>query len=154
FCPGACRSDPRRKKTSAMMPRVQRPRGSDPRVSSGGRFVPPSKPGARGRSVKARLKRLALFACLGAVVLYVSGALAGFLWMRYGRKNEQITFLQVAFLRWRAVRRGLAAKQLVEAKAQAEAKSYQSAYLLYSSAVRNDPDNIPARLAAGQFFVS
>src|SRR5262249_13124787 len=86
--------------------------------------------------------------------LYVSGALAGFLWMRYGRKNEQITFLQVAFLRWRAVRRGLAAKQLVEAKAQAEAKSYQSAYLLYSSAVRNDPDNIPARLAAGQFFVS
>ena len=116
--------------------------------------MPPAQSGTARSSVGARLRRLALYAFIGLIVLYVTGAGAGYAWMRYARKNEQITFDQVALLRWRAVRRGVAEQQFAQGKAEWDAKKYQSAYLLYSSAVRNDPDNIAGRLSAARFFTA
>jgi hypothetical protein len=106
------------------------------------------------QTLGARVRRLALYAFIGVVVLYFAGAGAGYAWMRYMRKNEQVTYWQVAFLRWRAVRIDMAKEQFAQAKKEWDARAFQSAYLLYSTAVRNDPNNIPGRLSAAQFFTA
>jgi tetratricopeptide (TPR) repeat protein len=112
-----------------------------------------SPPAAASKAtLRDRLRRLALWCALGAFLCYAAGVTAGFLWLRYGRKNEHIGFFDVALLQVRSVQRGLAAQHLVRAQAEWDAKNYQEAYIAFSSALRNDPDNIPGRLAAARFF--
>lgn len=98
------------------------------------------------------IKRLVVFVLAGLIVLYLGGAAAGFLFVRYVRKNSSITFLDVAFLRWREVRRGMAAEQFAKAKAEWNAGNYQVAFLAFNFAVNNDPANIPGRLNAARFL--
>jgi len=97
-------------------------------------------------------KRVLLFAVGGLVALYLLGATGGFLFVRYVRKNETISFADVALLRWREVRRGMAAQQFVKAQQEWDAGNYQVAFLAYNFAVNNDPDNIPGLLAAARFL--
>lgn len=112
---------------------------------------------APGRSLVApggRLRRLAIYGVLGVALLYLVGALAGYYWMHFARKNDQVGFTDVALLRWREVRRGVAVQQFAKAQREWEAKNHQAAYLAYVSAVRNDPDNVPGRLSAAKFLVA
>ena len=104
-------------------------------------------------SLGRRLRRALLLAGAALAALYLLGAFAGYAWMRYGRKNDQITFSQVALLRWRNVRRGVAVQQFAQGEKERAAGNYQAAYLAYVSGVRNDPDNIPGRLAAANLLV-
>lgn len=99
-------------------------------------------------------RRIILIASIGLLAVYALFVVTGYLWVNYGLKNRQITLAQVAFLRLKEVRRDLAVQQLTKAKAALERKDYAAAYLGYSSALRNDPDNADVRLAAAQFFVA
>ncbi len=98
------------------------------------------------------LKQVLLFVAAGLVALYLLGATGGFLFVRYVRKNETISFIDVALLRWREVRRGMAAQQFAKAKLEWDAGNYQVAFLAYNFAVNNDPDNIPGLLEAARFL--
>lgn len=98
------------------------------------------------------VKRLLLYVLAGLLALYLGGATAGFLFVRYVRKNQSITFLDVALLRWREVRRGMAAQQFAKAQAEWNAGNYQVAFLAFNFAVNNDPANIPGRLNAARFL--
>jgi len=98
------------------------------------------------------VQRLLLFIAAGFVALYLLGATGGFLFVRYVRKNEVVSFVDVALLRWREVRRGMAAQQFAKAKQEWDAGNYQVAFLSYNFAVNNDPDNIPGILSAAKFL--
>ena len=98
------------------------------------------------------LQRVLLFVAIGLVSLYLLGATGGFLFVRYVRKNETISFIDVALLRWREVRRGMAAQQFAKAKQEWDAGNYQVAFLAYNFGVNNDPDNIPGLLEAARFL--
>ncbi len=111
-----------------------------------------SRPAGAKATLGERLRRLALWCAFGVFLMYAAGVIAGYSWLRYGRKNEHIGFFDVAFLQVRAVQRGLAVQHLARAQIESEAKNYQAAYISFSSALRNDPDNIPGRLAAARFF--
>jgi len=114
----------------------------------------PPAPHPRGfrRSERGAVGRILLFVAAGLFALYLAGATAGYLFVRYVRKNENIGFVDVALLRWREVRRGMAAQQFAKAKVEWDAANYQIAFLSYNFGVNNDPDNIPGRLMAAQFL--
>ena len=103
-------------------------------------------------SFRTRLRRLALWAGVVLVGLYLLGATAGYLWLRYSRKVEGVGFLQVAFLQGTAIKRAMAVQQFAQAKHEWEAKNFQAAYVYYTSAVRRDPDNLEGRLDAARFL--
>ena len=98
------------------------------------------------------LRKLALSAFVGLGLCYGLVVAAGYGWLHLVRKNEQVGVLDVALFRLAAVRRGIAVQQFARAKGEEAAKNFQAAYLFYSSGVRNDPDNIPGRLASADFL--
>ena len=98
------------------------------------------------------IKRVLLVGVVGLLGLYAAGAVAGYIWVRHVRKNDTITFPDVALLRWKEVRRSMAVQQFAKARVEWEAKNYQAAFLAYTFAVNNDPDNIAGRLAAASFL--
>ena len=115
--------------------------------------VPPLGNGPGGfRSRGGWARRLLLFQLAGVVVLYLGGTGAGYLFFRYVRKNEHVGWLDVALLRWREVRRGMAAQQFAQAQTAWDTGSYQVAFLAFNFGVNNDPDNIPGRLQAARFL--
>jgi tetratricopeptide (TPR) repeat protein len=115
-----------------------------------------SPAGAAGikTTLSVRVRRLAWFAGLGLLLFYALGVSAGYVWLRYVRKNDQIGFVDVALFRVAAVRRGIAAQHFTKAQVEWDAKNYQAAYLYFSAAVRQDPANVPGRLAAARFLRS
>jgi hypothetical protein len=100
------------------------------------------------------LRRLATYALLGLLSLYALGVAAGYSWLRYLRKNDQVRVLDVALFRTEAIRRAIAAQHFASAQAEWDAKNYQAAYLYFLAAVRQDPDNVPGRLSAVRFLRS
>lgn len=108
--------------------------------------------GGASRPTGGWIKRVALFAAVGLVALYLLGATGGYIWVRHARKNQNITFLDVALLRWKDVRRGLAAQQFAKAKLELDAGNQRAAFLAYTFAVNNDPENVGYRLAAADFL--
>ena len=102
--------------------------------------------------LRGKLRKLAVYGALGLGLLYGLGVLAGFAWLHYVRKNDEISLGDLALFRWQSVRRDMAAQKFAKAKVEWEAQKYQAAYLSYSSAVRKDPDNIPGRLSAAAFL--
>lgn len=121
----------------------------------------PPSPGAGNprRAVRAgpvtlagRLRRVALWVAGGLVVIYLLGAYAGYAWVHFVRKNEDISFLQVATLRWREVRREMATQQFAKAQKDWDAGKTQEAYLAFVTAMRNDPDNVAGRQVAARFL--
>lgn len=100
------------------------------------------------------MRRVLIIALAGCVGLYITGALAGFLFVRYVRKNEYIGFMDVALLRWGEVRKTMAAQQLLKAREDAKAGDLQSAFLAYNFAVGGNPDDVEGRLEAVEFLKS
>ena len=98
------------------------------------------------------LRRLALYGFIGLFSLYVLGVTAGYSFLRFVRKNDQVRIVDVALFRIGAVRRAIAAQQFARAQAEWDTKKYQAAFLSFSFAVRQDPDNIPGRLKAAEFL--
>ncbi|WP_438483362.1 tetratricopeptide repeat protein [Oleiharenicola lentus] len=101
------------------------------------------------RVPRRRWGRWILIALCG---LYVSGAVGGWLVLRYAGKQREVRFLDVALLRWQEVRRSVAAQQFTRARAEVEAKDFRAAHMLFNSALRRDPGNLTGRLAAADFF--
>ena len=99
-------------------------------------------------------RRIATVAGLGLFLVYVLFVVTGFFWVNFGLKNHRITFAQVALFRWKEVRRDMAVQQLAQARAAWNAKDLSAAYLAFTSAVRNDPNNVEARCLAARFFVA
>jgi tetratricopeptide (TPR) repeat protein len=114
-------------------------------------FLRRTGPGNR-LTLADRLRQLALLGLVALFCLYLAGATAGYFWLHEGRKVEQVGFFDVAFLRVRAVRRAIAVQQFAKAEAELKEKNYQAAYVAYFSALVQDPDNIPGRLAAAGFL--
>lgn len=108
------------------------------------------KPATLGRV----LRRLGIIAAVACVGLYLAGVVAGYVWLRYSRGFENVGFFQVAFVRVDAIKREVAASQLIDAKKAWDAKNYQVAYVNYISALRRDPANVAGRLEAARFFAS
>ncbi len=94
-----------------------------------------------------------LFAGVGLVLLYVTGVTAGYCWVHYVLRNESVRWVDVAALRWKEVRRGMAAQQFAVANREWQAKNYQAAYLAFASGLRNDPDNAAGRLTVVRFLM-
>lgn len=103
-------------------------------------------------SLNALLKRIALFAGIGLLALYVTGVVGGYLWLRYSRKIENVQLTDVALLRTGEVRKKFATQQFAQALVAWEAKNYREAYVYFVSAVRRDPTNIEGRLKAAGFL--
>ncbi len=99
-----------------------------------------------------RLGQLAMLGALVLVVLYTGGIATGYYWLSHIRKLEQVSVVDVAFFRVQHVRRAMALQQFARAQAEWDAKNYQAAYVAFSTGLRQDPDNIPGRLAAAGFF--
>jgi tetratricopeptide (TPR) repeat protein len=100
------------------------------------------------------IRRVVLIAVSGLFILYVGGAFAGYMFLRHVRKNDQVTVLDVALLRWRDVRRSMAAQQFERAQAEWDAGKFQAAFVAFTFAVANDPDNTKGRLNAARFLQS
>ena len=79
---------------------------------------------------------------------------AGYSWLHFVRKNEQVKILDVAFIRVGEIRRANAVQHFANAQVDWEAKNYQAAYLSFVTGVRQDPDNISGRLLAVRFLRS
>jgi len=109
------------------------------------------KPGGRA-TLAGRLRQLALIVALAGFCLYLIVITGGYLWLRFGRKVEQVRFLDCAFLNVRGMRRSIAVQQFAQGKKELAAKNYQAAYVAYASAIRQDPDNVPGRLEVADFF--
>lgn len=109
--------------------------------------------GASPRGMR-RLRRFVIWGLGSLIVLYIGGALSGYLWVRHARDNTYISFMDVALLRWQSVRRGMAQQQFAQAKIEAAGGNHQAAYLAYSFAVNNDPRNVEFRLVAVEFLES
>ena len=99
-------------------------------------------------------RKLLLIGGLALLGLYALGVAAGYIWLHHVRHNVRITVADVALLRVAAVRRGIAAEQFVQARKEWDANNYQAAFLNYTSAVRNDPDDIAGRLDAVKFLTA
>lgn len=99
-----------------------------------------------------RLGQLAMLGALVLGLLYAGGVAAGYFWLSHIRKLEQVSVGDVAFFRVRNVRRAMAVQQFALAQTEWDAKNYQAAYVAFSTGLRQDPDNIPGRLAAANFF--
>jgi tetratricopeptide (TPR) repeat protein len=97
-------------------------------------------------------RRLAVGGGLGLALLYALFILMGYLWLRYALKNDRISVGEIALFRLKEIRRGMAGEQFAAGKSGWDAKNYQGAYLAFSSAVRNDPDNVAGRLMAASFL--
>jgi len=100
------------------------------------------------------IRRVVLIAVSSLVILYVGGAFAGYMFLRHVRKNDQVTVLDVALLRWRDVRRSMAAQQFERAQVEWDAGNFQAAFVAFTFAVSNDPDNATGRLNAARFLQS
>lgn len=122
---------------------------STPPPTSPRRPAAPAPVAARRRSP---LRKLATRAFTVLVVLYVVGVVAGYSWARYLRKNDHIGLMDVALFRWPAVRRGIGEQQFTKGRAEWDAKKYQSAYVWYTAALHNAPDNVAGRLEAARFL--
>jgi len=109
------------------------------------------KPAGRA-TLAGRLRQLALFAAAAGFGLYLAGITGGYLWLRLGRKVEQVRYLDVALLNVRGVRRSIAVQQFATGKGELAAKNYQAAYVAYASAIRHDPENVPGRLEVAEFY--
>jgi hypothetical protein len=100
------------------------------------------------------LRKLALYSVAGLLILYVLGVGAGYGWLHFVRKNQEIGLGDVAFFRIGEVRHTIAAQHFVHGQAEWDAKNYQAAYLYFSAGVRQDPDNVAGRLTAMRFLRS
>jgi len=103
-------------------------------------------------TVGDRLRQLALLGLVSLAGCYLAGITGGYLWLRYQREVEGVSFFDVALLRVQPVRRAIGKHQFGRAKKEWAAKNYQAAYVAYASAVRQDPDNVPGRLEAVDFL--
>lgn len=103
---------------------------------------------------RLNVRRIVIVAGAALLLMYALFVATGYLWVNYGLKNRRITLAQVALFRLHEVRHDLAVQQFAQANAALEKKDYPAAYLAFSSALRNDPDNVDCRLAAAQFFAT
>lgn len=101
---------------------------------------------------KPQPRRIAILALLGLIPLYGLFVATGYAWINYGLNNRRVTFLQVALFRWKEVRRDMAAQQYAEALAAWKAKDYSAAYTAFSSALRNDSENVELRCTSARFL--
>ena len=108
--------------------------------------APAPRPGGGGRLL------LRLVAAM--LALYLLGSTAGYVWLHFVRGNAEIGFTDVALLRWRSVRRSIAAQQFARAGAEWEHRNFQAAYLAFMSALRRDPDNVEGRLRTAEFLTA
>ena len=108
-----------------------------------------SSPGSRGL-----LRKLAFYAVIGLFSLYGLYVVAGYSWLRFVRKNEQVKLLDVAFVRLGEIRRANAMQHFANGRQEWEAKNYQAAYLSFATGVRQDPENLAGRLEAVRFLRS
>jgi predicted Zn-dependent protease len=97
-------------------------------------------------SLRVNARRFAAVSAITFLIAYGLAASAGYLWLHQVRKIDQVSFSQVALLRWKKIRQGIAAQQFTRAKEGLAAKEYQRAYVAFNSALRNDPDNVAGRL--------
>jgi len=104
--------------------------------------------------VKIILRRLAKAAGVLVVGLYLFGVVGGYLFLRYGRKIEDVRLVDVALCRLGAIRRTQARQHFEQARQAWDAKDYQQAYVYYTSAVLRDPGNLEGRLAAARFLAA
>ena len=111
--------------------------------------------GQAGRiNLRAIVRRLAVAAGVLVVALYLLGVAGGYLFLRYGRKIEDVHFVDVALCRIGSIRRTQARQHFAQARQAWDAKDYQQAYVYFTSAVRRDPDNLEGRLASARFLAS
>ena len=113
-------------------------------------MIPKSSSPAPGKV----LRKLALYGGIMMFSLYLVAVAGGYSWLRFVRKNEQLRLVDVALIRMGAIRRSIAAQHFANAEKEWKAKNFQAAYLYFSAAVRQDPENVPGRLAAVQFLRS
>lgn len=128
-------------------------RPARPKTYFFGSFYARRDPVRNVSTVGIHFGRLLLVSGLSLGLIYGLAATLGYVWLNRIRRVEQITIVDVALLRWKQVRRGIAAQQFAQAKAALDAREYQKAFLSYNSALRNDPDNVPIRLSAAGFFL-
>lgn len=100
------------------------------------------------------LRKLAIYGIIGLVSFYGIYVAAGYSWLRFARKNEQVKLLDVAFIRVGEIRRANAVQHFANAQVEWDAKNYQAAYLSFVTGVRQDPDNLTGRLTAVRFLRS
>lgn len=112
------------------------------------------KSSSSSSGVREILRKLAIYGAVVLTAIYVLGVGAGYGWLRYARKNDQVSLLDVALFRITAIRRSIAAKHFADAQAEWDQKNLQAAYLYFSAGVRQDPDNVTGRMTAVRFLRS
>jgi len=86
------------------------------------------------------------------VLLYLLLVGAAYGWFHVIRGNAQVRFLDVALFRVRQLRHAIAEQQFTSAREELGKKNYRAAYLAFATAIRKDPDNVPGRIEAAEFF--
>lgn len=117
-----------------------------------GSFVVQHDRERQSKKLRVNFPRLISVGLLALVLVYAGIVVCGYTWLSHFRKLEQITVSDVALIRWKQVRRNIAAQQFKTALAEWQAGKFQSAFLAFSTALRNDPDSIDGRLQAADFF--
>ena len=100
------------------------------------------------------LRKLALYGGIALFALYVGLVAAGYSWLHFVRKNDQVRLADVAFARLSAIRSSIATQHFAQAQKEWDANRIPAAYLLFATAVRQDPSNVTGRLKAAQFLRS
>lgn len=127
-------------------------RSSHSRAYLFGSFVVQLDRERQTKKLRVNFPRLLGTVAVALFLVYACMVTAGYSWLRHFRHLEQITVSDVALLRWKQVRRNLAAKQLELALSEWRAGKFQSAFLAFSTALRNDPDIVEGRIQAAEFF--
>lgn len=99
-------------------------------------------------------RRLLIVGVIALLSLYAGIVASGYTWLRHFRKLEEISIVDVALFRWKQVRRNIATQQFEKGTSEWRAGKYQSAYLAFSSALRNDSTNVEGTLQAAEFLNS
>lgn len=111
-------------------------------------------PAIRPSSRTLRPRRVVLLTLSALCLVYGLFVTTGYAWLSYGLKNKNVTFLEVALFRWKAIRRDMAAQQLREAELARKKGEKAAAYAAFSSALRNDPGNSEIRRTLAGFLRS
>jgi tetratricopeptide (TPR) repeat protein len=98
--------------------------------------------------------RLVLVLTLGLIGLYAVGVGCGYFWLQKVKNFPQVGVMDVAMLRWRAIRRDIAKEQFAAAERDWKEEKMQPAFLSFITAVRNDPDNVAGRIKTADFYVA
>ncbi|HEY9156143.1 MAG TPA: hypothetical protein VIM69_13490 [Opitutaceae bacterium] len=106
------------------------------------------------RKWKVVLLRLVLVLIVGLIGLYAIGVGGGYFWLQKVKNFPQVGVMDVAMLRWRAIRRNMAKEQFVTAEHDWKEGKIQPAFLSFITAVRNDPDNVEGRIKTADFYIA